>query len=248
VRAGPRKQPPGPGRRGDLFDQRLESGGKPGRRRGRIGGQQRHRGTVGVIEMVEPAGDQLKRASARRDPNTDDPAAWNRGGGQRPWSPAGHAERREPGDAQPVGNSMRIGGDRREPERRGSGTAVSGPVEGHKPDAPLGRDVLTEAEVKPGAGGPVEIQHRWAVRLAHLTGPQYPAAAVYLNLAHPLTINRDGARQRDRLAQRRRAGRSPASPKMGQLPDAPSRNGHVLLGPSAGNAVPRNGAIGLEAT
>lgn len=42
-------------------------------------------------------------------------------------------------------------------------------------------------------------------------------------------------------------GRQPL--KMGQLPDALNRNGHVFLKPSAGNAVRGTGmAIGQEAT
>ena len=81
---------------------------------------------------------------------------------------------------------MRIGGDRSEPERRGGGTAISGPVKGHEPDAMPGRGLLTE--------GPVAVEHRGAAGIPGVTGPQYPVPTVYLNLAHPFSVLCNGGR------------------------------------------------------
>jgi hypothetical protein len=100
------------------------------------------------------ARNQLERPRARGDPDADDKAARNRGDRQRPRSPSGHAEGGEPGHTQLVGNRMRVGGDRCEPERRRGGATVARPVEGNEPDAALGRKLLPKAKVQPGTRVP----------------------------------------------------------------------------------------------
>jgi hypothetical protein len=70
------------------LSQRLEPGGERRCRSGRITRQQRHRGTVGLIELVERARNQLERAGARGDPRPDNAAARNCGSSQRRRAPA----------------------------------------------------------------------------------------------------------------------------------------------------------------
>jgi hypothetical protein len=82
---------------------------------------------------------------------------------------------------------MRIATDRCHAERRRSGPAIPRPVEGNQPDPLPGRELLPEAKVQPGTGGPVEVHHHRAIGITSLPDPQYPAAASYLHLAH-LTI------------------------------------------------------------
>jgi hypothetical protein len=168
--------------------QRLEPGRERGCRSGPVARQQRQRGAVVVIEVVQRARNQLERPGARRDPRPGDPAARDCGSSQRPRPSAGHAERREPGHAQPIGNRVRISGNRREPERRGRGTAIARPVEGNEPDAAIGRELLAKAKVQPGTRSPVEVHHHVAARVTRITDPQHPAAATYLSLPHLTTI------------------------------------------------------------
>jgi hypothetical protein len=82
---------------------------------------------------------------------------------------------------------MRIGSDRCQPERSGSGTAIARPVEGNQPDPAPGRELLPKTQVQPGTRGPVEVHHHGAIRLTRVTNPQHPPVAAYLYLAH-LTI------------------------------------------------------------
>jgi hypothetical protein len=83
---------------------------------------------------------------------------------------------------------MHISGDRREPERRGGRTALARPVEGDKPDAALGRELLSKTKVQPGTRGPVEVHHHGAIGFTRLTDPQYPPPAADLHLAHLMTL------------------------------------------------------------
>ena len=89
---------------------------------------------------------------------------------------------------------MCIGGNRREPERRGRGAAISGPVEGHEPDTLLGHGVLTEGQVEPGAGGAMEVDHHGTIRIPGVADAQYPVSAVYLKLTHPFSVLCNGGR------------------------------------------------------
>jgi hypothetical protein len=89
---------------------------------------------------------------------------------------------------QLVGNRMRVGRDRCEPERRRGGTTVARPVEGNEPDAALGRKLLPKAKVQPGTRGPVQINHHGATGYTRVTHAQNPAAAIYIRLAYLMTI------------------------------------------------------------
>jgi len=129
-------------------------------------------------------GNQLERPGARSDPHPRHPAAWNRGRSQRRRAAAGKAERREPAHAQLVGNRVRIGADRCQPERRRSGPAVTRPVEGDQPDPVPGRELLPETQVQPGRGSPVEVHHHRAIAITRVTDPQHPLTASDLHVLH----------------------------------------------------------------
>jgi hypothetical protein len=106
---------------------------------------------------------------------------------QRPRPAAGKAECREPAHAQIIGNRMRIGADRCQPERRWSGSAVARAVERDQPGPVPCRQLLPETKIQPGSRGPVEVHHYGAIGITRVTDSQDPPAANNLHLAH-LTI------------------------------------------------------------
>ena len=71
---------------------------------------------------------------------------------------------------------------------------MSGPVKGHQPDAMLGRGVLIEGQVQPGARGSMEVDHYDTGGIPGVTDPQYPVSTVYLNLAHAFSVLCNGSR------------------------------------------------------
>ena len=103
--------------------------------------------------------------------------------GEREGTAAGLAQRREPAQAQPVGDRGRRGRDRGQPERLWCRLAVAGPVEGDQADAALAAHRVGEGRLQPARGSAVEVHEGTSARVTRLADrPGRPPSSTLLSV------------------------------------------------------------------